>query len=907
MSSSTPLLTTKLYLPLARRNLVLRPRLTARLSEGLTRPLTLISAPAGYGKTTLLSEWRASESGRDFPLAWLSLDEGDNDTACFLTYLIAALAALKPGVGDVTLALLQMPQPPPPQAIFSSLIQALSEIDGPFAAVLDDYHVITARPIHEAVGFLLDHLPPQMRLVVLTRADPPLPLARLRAHDQLTEIRAADLRFTTDETAAFLNRMMGLALTPEQVAALEQRTEGWIAGLQLAALSAQGRSDLHNFVAAFAGSHRYIVDYLTEEVLNRQPEALRDFLLRTSILDRLCGELCDAVMGISESTNQRITQQREASLWDESRSTPFADSLIRHSHAILDHLDRANLFVIPLDDERRWYRYHPLFADMLSSRLRQIEPERLPDLHRRAGEWCEQHGLVDAAIQHALAAQDWSRAVSLMGSASQAAMRNGEVGKLLGWARTLPEGAVCENLTLCINYAWAAVLTGQFETVEKVLTRIESAVQGKSDLQVDWLAVRVYAARAQGEMRRAMELAHQALAISGTQSVESQCILALSLAMTYWHSGRLTEADAMARRAVGLAEEAGNWHVWAFMMGLHARIQASQGYLHQAAELYRRTIAGHPGAPVWLGSGIAQSGLAALHYEWNDLPQAATDAQTGLKYGVLTGHSEVQMSCHRLIARIGQAQGDSSAAWQALDLAAETVRKGHLSQMMIDRVAAERAQVALLQGDVNAAAAWLAQVQGPYGAAFHYPHLPLERAMLSLAQGDKAGAAALLAERYQAATQDHLQYAQIEIRTLQALAASDDRRALAFLADALTWAEPEGYVRTFVDRGPALAPLLHMAAQRGVTIDYIARLLAALCKPSTASVHPAAFLIEPLSARELEVLRLAADGCSNQEIADTLILAVGTVKRHLNNIFGKLNVQNRTQCVARARELNLLR
>jgi len=898
MSSSTPLLTTKLYLPLARRHLVLRPRLTSRLSEGLTRPLTLISAPAGYGKTTLLSEWRASEAGRDVPLAWLSLDVGDNDTTCFLTYLMAALAVLKPGVGDVTLALLQMPQPPPPHAIFTSLVQALSEIDGPFALVLDDYHVITARPIHEAVGFLLDHLPPQMRLVVLTRADPPLPLARLRARDQLTEIRAADLRFTTDETAAFLNRMMGLALTPEQVAALEQRTEGWIAGLQLAALSAQGRNDLHDFVAAFAGSHRYIVDYLTEEVLNRQPEQIRDFLLRTSILDRLCGELCDAVMEISESVNHRIGESTN----HESRSTPFA-----HSQTILDYLDRANLFVIPLDDERRWYRYHPLFADMLGSRLRQVEPEQIPDLHRRARAWCEQHGLLDPAIQHALAAQDWSHAVSLMGSASQAAMRNGEVGKLLGWAKSLPEGAVCENLTLCINYAWAAVLTGQFETVEKVLTRIESAVQGKSDLQVDWLAVRVYAARAQGEMRRAMDLAHQALAISETQNVESQCILALSLAMTYWHSGRLTDADAMARRAVGLAEEAGNWHVWAFMLGLHARIQASQGRLHQAAELYGRTISGHPGAPVWLGSGIAQSGLAALHYEWNDLTQAASYAQTGLKYGVLTGHSEVQMSCHRLIARVGQAQGDQAAAWQALDLAAETVRKGHLSQMMMDRVAAERAQVALLQEDVSAAIAWMAQVQGPYGAAFHYPHLPLERAMLNLAQGDKAGAAALLAERYQAAAQDHLQYAQIEIRTLQALAASDDRRALNFLADALTWAEPEGYVRTFVDRGPALAPLLLMAMQRGVTPAYVARLLAALSKPIAASEHSSSFLIEPLSARELEVLRLAADGCSNQQIADTLVLAVGTVKRHLNNIFGKLNVQNRTQCVARARELNLLR
>jgi LuxR family maltose regulon positive regulatory protein len=368
----------------------------------------------------------------------------------------------------------------------------------------------------------------------------------------------------------------------------------------------------------------------------------------------------------------------------------------------------------------------------------------------------------------------------------------------------------------------------------------------------------------------------------------------------------------MAMRAVGLAEQGGNWHVWAFMMGLHARIQAAQGHLRQAAETYRREIAGRPASRPWLGSGIAESGLAALHYEWNDLAQAADYARTGLKYSELTGHAEVQMSCHRLMARIHQAQGDGAAAWEALAQSAEAVRRGNLSPMMADRVAAERGQVALAQGDIAAAAAWLGQVQGQYGAAFHYPHLPLERAMLLLAQDDRAAAAGLLAERFEVAAQDHVRYAQVEIRILQALAAGDDRQALAYLADALTWAEPEGYIRTFVDRGPALVPLLQGAGQRGIAAAYVSKLLAAFGEPNTTSVSKSLTpntqypMVEPLSERELEVLRLLAAGCSNQEIADRLILAVGTVKKHLNNIFGKLGVESRTQCVARARELKLL-
>ncbi|HET7091287.1 MAG TPA: hypothetical protein VFL17_21845, partial [Anaerolineae bacterium] len=403
VATSAPFLATKLYIPRARPHLVPRPRLIRRLVDGLARPLVLISAPAGFGKTTLMSEWRASEAGRDFPLAWLSLDDDDNDLTRFLAYFVAALRALMPGFGDTALALLQSPQPPLPKAVLTGLINDLSDFDAPFALVLDDYHVITAQPIHGALTFLLDHLPPHIHLVLLTRADPPLPLPRLRARNQLTGIRAADLRFTVDETADFLNRVMALNLSAGDIAALEQRTEGWIAGLQLAALSMQGHDaqGLSDFITAFTGGHHYIADYLAEEVLNRQSDAVRSFLLKTSILDRLTASLCNAL-------TERVDGQ-----------------------TTLEALEQANLFVTPLDDDRGWYRYHHLFADVLRSRLRQAYPDQLPELHRRAAEWYELNGLAYEAIQHLLASSAFQDMARLVEQEAMTKLNRGEVTLLL--------------------------------------------------------------------------------------------------------------------------------------------------------------------------------------------------------------------------------------------------------------------------------------------------------------------------------------------------------------------------------------------------------------------------------------------------------------------------------------------
>src|SRR5437660_5899366 len=416
----TPILATKLYIPRLRPNVVSRSRLIERLNEGLHRKLTLIAAPAGFGKTTLVSAWVA---GCDRQVAWLSLDEGDSDPILFLMYLIAALQTIAPNIGEGVLGVLQSPQPPPPDSILTALLNDMTTIPDNFVLVLDDYHVLDAKPVDQALTYLVEHLPPQMHLVIATREDPQLPLARLRAQGQLIELRAADLRFTPSEAAEFLNQVMGLNLSAQDIAALEDRTEGWIVGLQLAALSMQGHQDVPGFIRAFAGDHRYIVDYLVEEVLQRQPEPVRSFLLQTSILDRLSGPLCDAVTGQEEG------------------------------NARLEALQRGNFFVVPLDDKRHWYRYHHLFAEVLSAHLMAEQPAQVATLHRRASAWYEQHGEVSDSIRHALAAFDFGRAADLVELAVPAMARSRQEATVLGWLTALPDELVRARPVLTVHYA----------------------------------------------------------------------------------------------------------------------------------------------------------------------------------------------------------------------------------------------------------------------------------------------------------------------------------------------------------------------------------------------------------------------------------------------------------------------
>ena len=484
----TSILATKLYTPPPRPKVVLRPRLIERMNDGLRSgcKLTLISASAGFGKTTLVSEWVASCERGDpkVRVAWLSLDDGDNDLTRFLSYLVAALQTLAlpkvhrdnvskvegiaPSVGAGVLAALESPQPPPAETLLTALINELAALPASFVLVLDDYHVIDAKPVDEALAFLVEHLPPQMHLVIATREDPHLPLARLRVRGQLTELRAADLRFSSSEAAAFLNQVMGLNLSAEDIVALETRTEGWIAGLQLAAISMQGRADTASFIESFTGTHHFMMDYLLEEVLQQQTAEVQAFLLGTSLLERLCGPLCEAVMGISESANQRIT------------NSPFAHSPFAHSHAILEYLERANLFIVPLDNDRQWYRYHRLFADLLRQRLQQSTAD-VGDYHRRASHWYEANGYPAEAFQHAVAASDFERAAELAEQAWPSMEDTFQTTAWLGWIKQLPADVMRVRPVLCTQAGWSFSNAGEPETSERHLQDAERALAGAAD------------------------------------------------------------------------------------------------------------------------------------------------------------------------------------------------------------------------------------------------------------------------------------------------------------------------------------------------------------------------------------------------------------------------------------------
>jgi LuxR family maltose regulon positive regulatory protein len=902
-----PLLTTKLYVPRARPELVSRPRLTERLNEGLTRKLTLVSAPAGFGKTTLLAEWLSDfrlpiadfrlgtdsdsienrKSQIENRVAWVSLDEGDNDPARFWAYFVAALQTVQADTGKAALAMLQSPQPLPMEAVLTALINEIAVVPHPFVLALDDYHLIHTLPIHSALAFLLDHLPPNMHLVMANRADPPLPLARLRGRDQLAELREADLRFTTDEAAAFLNQVMGLNLSDEDVAALEARTEGWITGLQMAALSMQGRKDIPSFIAAFTGSHRYILDYLIEEVFQRQPADVQDFLLKTSILDRLTAPLCNA-----------ITERED-------------------SREVLLALEQANLFIVPLDESRQWYRYHRLFADLLRHQLQVAGLQHLaPHLHKRASQWYETNGFPADAVHHALAAHDWERAATLISDASRSLMSRGEVMTVVGWLQALPEEVVRARPQLCLECSWPLILTGHLEAAESYLAQAEQSAQEDAAFLGEIVAAQAYIARTRGDIRRTIDLSQQALTLLPQDNLSSRSIVALNLGLAHWHRGHLAEAEQALTEAERAALQSGNRHVRLMALGVLGPIQAAQGKLHQAAVLCQQAIQLGERSPAMALTHIE---FSALLYEWNDLEAAADHLRRGIELTQRSGNLEVRTGGYRMLALLKQAQGDASAALAALQEAHQLARDHDVTPLVRARNAACHVQIALAQDDVATAMHWAEQVTEDADASLFYPFLRLTPVRLLLAQNEKAAAAEQLEALYETAVGAGWQFGVVEVRTLQALAAPTPAVALSFLADALALAQPEGYVRTFLDKGEPMAALLREAASQGITPDYVAKLLAAIDaeeqrgrgaevqRLSPAPLHPSTpALVEPLSERELKVLRLLADGLTNQEIAQALYVSVNTVKTHLKTIYGKLGVHNRREAIAQAKKLGLV-
>jgi LuxR family maltose regulon positive regulatory protein len=918
-SMSMPLLATKLYLPPPRPNVVFRPRLIARLNEGLHRKLTLISAPAGFGKTTLVSAW-IPLCGR--LVAWLSLDEGDSDSTRFLTYLVAALQTIAPTIGAGLLDVLQSPQPPPTESILTALLNEIATIPGPFALVLDDYHVLDAKSVDSAIAFLLEHLPPQMHLVITTREDPQLPLARLRARGQLTELRAADLRFTPAEAAEFLKKVMNLDLSAADIATLEDRTEGWIAGLQLAALSMQGRDNCAQFVRAFAGDNRYIVDYLVEEVLQRQPELIRRFLLQTSILDRLNGSLCDAVLDDGRRTK------------DES-SISFAR---RPSAFVLEELERGNFFVVPLDDRRDWYRYHHLFADVLQAHLRAEQPELLASLHRRASAWYEQHGSAADAIRHALAAQDFAHAADLIELAWSAMRRRRQDATLLGWLKALPDEVLHCRPVLDVAYAHVLLASGESEGVEERLLSAEWWLDTTADgrarpdapaaelVVVDDQAFRRLAgsvaiaraglALARGDVPGTVTYARRALDVAPEDDYLTRGGAAGFLGLASWTSGDLEAAHRTYADGMASLQKAGNIADAINGAITLAAIRMAQGRLREAMRTYAwgLQLALEQGVPVMRGAADMHVGMSELHRERDDLPAATQHLLRSKELGEHTGFPQNRYRWRVAMARIREAEGDLAGALDLLDQA-ERLYMSDFSPN-VRPIPALKARVWIAQGRLGEAIDW-ARAQSlsahddlSYGREFE--HITLARLLLTQYTSDRTdhsirAASGLLEHLLQAAEAGERTGSVIEILVLQALAhyaQGDIPAALVPLQQALTLAEPEGYVRMFVDEGPPMAALLEATAKHGSAPAYVRRLLASLGKAvdRTPVRHG---IIEPLSMRELDVLRLLRTDLTGPEIARELMVSLHTMRTHTNNIYSKLGVNNRRAAVRRATELDL--
>jgi LuxR family maltose regulon positive regulatory protein len=915
---ATPLLQTKLYIPPVRPELVPRPRLIGQLDAGLHRKLTLVSAPAGFGKTTLLSEWVGS-CGR--PVGWVSLDESDNDPARFLAYFVVALQTIETDIGEGVLSAFQAPQPPPMESLLTALVNDIAAIPDPFVLVLDDYHLITAQPIHDALTFLLDHLPPQMHLVIASRADPPLAVARLRGRGQLTELRQTDLRFTPDEAAAFLNQVMGLELSADDVAALASRTEGWIAGLQMAAVSMQGQEDIASFVHAFTGSDRYVLDYLVEEVLQRQPNSVQTFLLQTAILDRLTGSLCDAVM------DWRL----EVGGWKwEGDQRPTANlQPPTSSQQVLEYLEHANLFIVPLDNERQWYRYHRLFADLLRQRLHQAQPDLVPTLHHRASTWHEQNGLMATAIDHALSAGDLERAARLIEQTAEATLMRSEIATFLSWMEMLPDELVRARPLLCVFHS-GALLWGS-RPLDTIEARLQDAVEADPDGSIsgEVAAIRALLAAHQGDVRRSTELSHRALELLPEESLFLRSVVAGSLGLAYLWSDDVVAATQTFDELARIGQETGNVMLTVMALRRLARLRRMQGQLHEARALYEQALelaVDRQGRPLPI-AGIALIGLGELWREWNDLEAAMRDLTEGIELtsqwseaGTVEGYIRV--------ARVRQAQGDKDGAREAIQKAQQLALKTDTTEVDDLSVALHQARLWVAQGNLEVALRWVEErgLDRDVDSAelkesddllnYHlrkYEHVVLARLLMAQDRPDEARA--LLEPLLPRIEQQGRIGMVIEIHVLRALALqaqSDVAQAMTALERALSLAEPGGYVRIFVDEGPPMARLLCQAAARGIAPEYTGRLLAAFpdsefepaVSSKTQKLKPQ--MVEPLSERELEVLQLIAEGFSNREIAQKLFLSVSTVKVHTYNIYSKLGVHSRTQAVAKARALGVL-
>jgi LuxR family maltose regulon positive regulatory protein len=904
---SVPLLETKFHAPRRRPGLVARPRLLERV-RGHGRPaLTLVSAPAGFGKTTFVSDWLATSTDGT-AVAWVLLDRLDNDPARFWSYVVAALQTVAPDVGVAALPMLQSSETSTDAAV-ATLLNELNAVAGELVVVLDDYHVIEAAEIQAAMTFIVEHLPPPVRLVVTSRADPPWPLATLRARGDLREVRATDLRFSVDEAATYLNETMGLTLDADDVRAIEDRTEGWIAALQLAALSMQGRDDVSGFIASFAGDDRYIVDYLVGEVLLRQTDHDRSFLLHTSILSRLTAPLCDVVTG------------RDC------------------AQATLERLDRTNLFLVPLDDRRAWYRYHHLFADVLRARLLDEQPEIIPELHRRASAWYEGHGDRPEAIAHALAGEDFARAADLIEAAAPTMRRTRQEATLRGWLELVPEALVRDRPVLAMTLVGARMATGDDTGVEALLQGVERWLEAPGgadrppepptafvvdEAELARLPAQVAVHRAglellAGDLVATVDHANRVLAVVEPSDHLSLGSANALLGLASWTAGDLETARVAYEAAVRHLVDADHLPDALGCSLALADIQLAQGRLHDAAATLERGLEHARGHPARRGTADMHVALSEVQLEHGDLEAARRHLEESAALGEGAALPQHAYRWRAAQARLREVEGDLPGALALLD-AAEGVSTIDYSPA-VRPIAARRARIRIAQGDIDAALRWATdRGLGPHdelGYVREYEHITLARTLLAehaSGRGRRAleDALGLLTRLLAAAVDGERGGTAIEILVLLALAHhahGDHAAAAATLRDALTRAEPEGYVRVFADEGPPLAALLRSHQADDAAGHHARRLLdVAPTDDSPTRTAPATApggLVDPLSSRELDVLRLLRSDLSGPDIARELFVSLNTLRTHTKSIYTKLGVNNRRAAVRRADELGI--
>jgi len=872
------ILTTKLHIPKLRKHMVSRTRLSERLSEGLHRKVTLISAPAGFGKTTLISEWLATCKRE---IAWFSMDEEDNDLTRFFTYLIFALQSISESIGSRLLPFIHSSQPLPAETIMTYVVDEISTLSKPCILVLDDLHVIQVETVYNAIHFLLDYMPPNVHLVISTRETAALRLSSLRVRDQITELNAMDLRFTVSETEGFMNRTMGLTLDSEAIHMLEARTEGWVAGLQLAALSMQGSTDQHAFIQSFNGRNHLVLDYVLEEVLKKYPEPVQNFLLRTAVLDRMCGSLCDA-------------------LSDQEAEGDYASG-----QDVLEYLEQANLFIIPLDNYRCWYRYHHLFSDLLRYRLQRNSIHHVQVLHIRASEWYEAEGSLLEAFHHATEAGDIDRAARLLEGDGMPLHLRGAMAPVQHWLESLDRSVLDDRPALWVTYASALTVSGHpIDDVEEKLRMAETAIQQKepskdtSDLAGNISAIRAMLAIPQNDAEAIERYSKSALEQLRPDNLPIRTSATWTLGFAYQLQCEYALASQAYSEAIASGRATGNLLITIGATICLGQVQEAELQLHLAAESYKQAMQLAGGSPL-PATCEAYFGMARLLHQWDRLAEAEEHGHQAVRLALQLTTIDTPAACYVLLARIKLSQGDGDGAAAQLDQAEQFLRSRH-PQHQMQELTEVQGELLLRRGEI-AAADKLTEKQ-------EY-NLALLRSRVLWAQGETAEALKLLESLLRNVNRQRQKYEWLKLAVVQApllYAHSEKESSLHMLGEALELAESSGIVRLFADEGEPLRQLLVEVHARGWMPDFTSQLLAAFQAQQDVSIPSTAYLLEPLTEREQQVLQLIAQGLSNDEIGKQLHLALDTVKGYNRRIYGKLDVRRRTEAVARARELGLI-